>query len=107
MHFQRNDFIKIIENIIFFKVDLHKKDLILARNNEQEIGVKKLDPKKDFPQKDKDFAALIKKNNLEVFNWTVEEEDDGWVRLKNPKTGYQLEVSECGQTLTYQGRHHK
>ena len=86
-----------------FKVDLHKKDLVLARNNKQEIGVKLLEGVKDFPQKDKDFAENIRKVNLEMFHWTDEEVDDGWIHLKHPKTGYLLEVSQCGKKLTYQG----
>ena len=86
-----------------FKVDLHKKDLVLARNNKQEIGVKLLEGVKDFPQVDKDFAENIRKVNLEMFHWTDEEVDDGWIHLKHPKTGYLLEVSQCGKKLTYQG----
>ena len=86
-----------------FKVDLHKRDLVLARNNKQEIGVKLLEGVKEFPQKDKDHAEKVHKQNLEMFNWTEEELDDGWIHLKHPQTGYLLEVSQCGQKLKYQG----
>ena len=94
-------------NHYFFKVDIHERKLILLRNNKHQVGVKKLDPKKEIPEDEKEFAADVKRKNLLMFNWTLEEDVDGWFQLKHPKTGYQLEVSECGQTLTYQGRHHK
>ena len=103
--FLKKIFYKVFKTLFFFKVDIHEEKLILKRNNKHEVGVKKLDPKKEIPQDEKDFAADVKRKNLLMFNWTLEEDVDGWFLLKNPKTGYQLEVSECGQTLTYQGRH--
>ena len=90
--------------IIFcFKVDLHKKDLVLARHNKHEIGVKKIEGSKSIPEEDKVHAAKTQKANLKMFHWTDEELDDGWIHLKHPITGYLLEVSQCGKKLTYQG----